>query len=149
MCVEMDTYKFCYQVVVLTHNSYLSIYFFTIFSYQSQHQYNHNGYNLKHSLHLCLLSLIFTHSSSFFFFFFNNPAPPEFSPLPLHAPLPISPRRLPGVACVVSSAPKEGPRGRRGPLGAALSDRPARQGPAPPPRALPPPRGPRRQLHGR
>src|SRR3954462_14803817 len=24
-----------------------------------------------------------------FFFFLNNPAPPEFSPLPLHAPLPI------------------------------------------------------------
>src|SRR3989449_3728489 len=26
----------------------------------------------------------------FFFFFFNDPAPPEFSPLPLHAALPIS-----------------------------------------------------------
>src|SRR5256885_63775 len=25
----------------------------------------------------------------FYFFFFNDPAPPEFSPLPLHAPLPI------------------------------------------------------------
>src|ERR1035441_8852890 len=34
-------------------------------------------------------------SSSFFFFFFflNNPAPPEISPLPLHAALPISGRR--------------------------------------------------------
>src|SRR5256886_7332600 len=27
-----------------------------------------------------------------FFFFLNDPAPPEFSPLPLHAPLPISVR---------------------------------------------------------
>ena len=27
----------------------------------------------------------------FFFFFFNNAATPEFSPLPLHAALPISP----------------------------------------------------------
>ena len=26
---------------------------------------------------------------NFFFFFFNDPAPPEFSPLPLPAPLPI------------------------------------------------------------
>src|SRR5256885_6326014 len=29
----------------------------------------------------------------FFFFFFNDPPPPEISPLPLHAPLPISPPR--------------------------------------------------------
>src|SRR5256885_3731857 len=29
--------------------------------------------------------------SSFFFFFFNDPAPPEISPLPLHAALPIGP----------------------------------------------------------
>src|SRR5256885_1962381 len=28
-------------------------------------------------------------SPFFFFFFFNNPPPPEFSPLPLHAALPI------------------------------------------------------------
>src|SRR2546429_5919535 len=28
-----------------------------------------------------------------FFFFFNDPATPEISPLPLHAPLPISSRR--------------------------------------------------------
>src|SRR2546429_4861493 len=31
--------------------------------------------------------------SRFFFFFLNNPAPPEISPLPLRAPLPISHRR--------------------------------------------------------
>src|SRR5256885_13420508 len=31
-------------------------------------------------------------SRLFFFFFFNDPAPPEISPLPLHAALPISPR---------------------------------------------------------
>src|SRR2546430_819100 len=39
------------------------------------------------------------HHPLFSFFFFNNPAPPEISPLPLHAPLPISrgprPRRAP------------------------------------------------------
>src|SRR5256886_16912504 len=29
--------------------------------------------------------------TTFFFFFFNDPAPPEFSPLPLHAALPIPP----------------------------------------------------------
>src|SRR5256885_17020390 len=32
--------------------------------------------------------------SYIFFFFLNNPPPPEFSPLPLHAALPIPPRRL-------------------------------------------------------
>src|ERR1035437_3506162 len=36
---------------------------------------------------------------SVFFFFFNDPAPPEFSPFPLHAPLPFpmtrDPRRNP------------------------------------------------------
>src|SRR2546429_339130 len=31
--------------------------------------------------------------SFFFFFFFNDPAPPEISPLPLHAALPISKSR--------------------------------------------------------
>src|SRR3989475_10962529 len=36
-------------------------------------------------------SLRCTDTSHFFFFFLNDPAPTEFSPLPLPAPLPISP----------------------------------------------------------
>src|SRR2546425_9758802 len=45
--------------------------------------------------------LLFFYSPRFalllFFFFLNNPAPPKISPLPLHAPLPLSPqlRRVP------------------------------------------------------
>src|SRR2546430_1815451 len=43
--------------------------------------------------HMCHFSISFLFSSkflrSFFFFFFNDPAPPEFSPFPLHAALPI------------------------------------------------------------
>src|SRR5256885_11080961 len=43
----------------------------------------------------CFLSFYFSFSLSlsflfFFFFFLNDPAPPEISPLPLHAALPIS-----------------------------------------------------------
>src|SRR3989449_7690483 len=54
------------------------------------------------------------------FFFLNDPAPPEFSPLPLHAPLPIAPPRRaepavraradPGVRAQRASAP-DGPPG--------------------------------------
>src|ERR1035438_9165855 len=43
---------------------------------------------------VCLLydlSVIFFVFCFFFFFFLNNPAPPEFSPFPLPAPLPIFP----------------------------------------------------------
>src|SRR5258708_30461364 len=36
------------------------------------------------------------HSTYFFFFFFNDAAPPKISPLPLHAPLPISSGHLAG-----------------------------------------------------
>src|SRR5258707_15424526 len=39
--------------------------------------------------HFYLYPIIFL-----FFFFFNDPAPPEISPLPLHAPLPISAGKL-------------------------------------------------------
>src|ERR1039457_5632737 len=44
-------------------------------------------------LHRCVVSPVHLSlscfSSSFFFFFFNDPAPPEFSPFPPPAPLPI------------------------------------------------------------
>src|SRR2546429_9687384 len=50
-----------------------------------------------HGLSYTFFSGTLTQSRSSFFFFFNDPAPPEISPLPLHAPLPISiwPSRLP------------------------------------------------------
>src|SRR2546430_5690203 len=40
----------------------------------------------------------------FFFFFFNDPAPPEISPLPLPAALPISPRPPPPYAAFSAPA---------------------------------------------
>src|SRR5256885_1933590 len=39
-----------------------------------------------HFSFFCLSQILYI----FFFFFLNDPAPPEISPLPLHAPLPIS-----------------------------------------------------------
>src|SRR5258708_2985496 len=41
------------------------------------------------SLYLYFFLLIIVTRQFSFFFFFNDPAPPEFSPLPLHAALPI------------------------------------------------------------
>src|SRR3989454_10160588 len=51
--------------------------------------------------------LISLRLSFFFFFFFNDPAPPEFSPLPLHDPLPIPGSRggRPPSSTVVSCSP--------------------------------------------
>src|SRR5256885_7055667 len=45
------------------------------------------------------------HPSSSFFFFFKDPAPPEFSPLPLHDALPISCGGSPRCTCCWSRRP--------------------------------------------
>src|SRR2546430_17371170 len=44
-----------------------------------------NNHNEKHA------PVLFITSVSFFFFFLNDPAPPDISPFPQPAPLPISP----------------------------------------------------------
>src|SRR5256885_13384419 len=75
-------------------------------------------------------------TASFFFFFLKDPAPPEFSPLPLPAALPISPHqesalRRPPVAReqrVAERAEYGGERGR-------LACRQAQRESAPPPPA--------------
>src|SRR2546428_3107616 len=57
--------------------------------------------------------LILTHSS--FFFFLNDPAPTEFSPLPLHAALPISSRRSSACRRSKRSIASRRPSSSRGP----------------------------------
>src|SRR5260370_841288 len=44
---------------------------------------------VRHLIQVIFFSPLFMYPHISFFFFFNNPAPPEFYPLPLHAPLPI------------------------------------------------------------
>src|SRR5256885_6820463 len=46
-------------------------------------------------LHLSVVSPLRPRTISFFFFFLNDPAPPESSPFPPHAPLPL--RRMPNA----------------------------------------------------
>src|SRR5256885_5231536 len=49
-----------------------------------------NAFTIYHYiLDLSFILLTLPPFTIFFFFFFNDPAPPEISPLPLHAPLPI------------------------------------------------------------
>src|SRR2546422_251914 len=98
----------------------------------------------------------FTHTSSTeiytlalhdsLFFFFNDTAPPDISPLPLHAPLPIPsrdpPRSRRAAAALAETAPPAGPgRGapatRTPPLPRAARPRARPRGPAAPGRGSP------------
>src|SRR3989475_13338296 len=47
------------------------------------------NYHTYDNLSFCLSNSYATHRWTLFFFFLNNRAPPEISPLPLHAALPI------------------------------------------------------------
>src|ERR1039458_858510 len=53
----------------------------------------------------CVPQVFLSPGFAFFFFFFNDTAPPEISPLPLHAPLPIwwFPSRRPSRPCSSST----------------------------------------------
>src|SRR5256885_11371869 len=68
-----------------------------------------------------------------FFFFLNIPAPPEISPLPLHAALPISGQRaLPGLAGAARRVHATGRAAvRGGGPGTGRGDRARRRSPAP------------------
>src|SRR5256884_8312590 len=67
-------------------------------------------------------------SLSFFFFFLNDPAPPEISPLPLHAALPIYRRGPPGGALDQRVPGGFGPARRQAPHGHRIDRRPPRGG---------------------
>src|SRR3989440_12933549 len=67
--------------------------------------------------------LFFRFSSSFFFFFLKDPAPPKFSPLPHHAPLPI----------YLGPTPKTEPPGPTNCANAATARSPSRRAPSPSP----------------
>src|SRR5260370_41680421 len=67
-----------------------------------------------------ILYLLYTLSSPHFsFFFLNDPAPTEFSPLPLHAPLPI----LPGPPVPLARPPQAAGSVARGAPPAVLRHR--------------------------
>src|SRR2546422_8890751 len=61
-------------------------------------------------LDLIPATLFTAYVSCLVFFFLNDTPPPEISPLPLHAALPISPRPRPSIAAAASSRPQAAPR---------------------------------------
>src|SRR2546430_14590785 len=83
-------------------------------------QYDYNDYYAVSMYCSIYFFFLYLTSSSlvFFFFFFNDTAPPEISPLPLHAPLPIfssapAPPYSPGMERMSSTRRHEGRWPRR------------------------------------